>query len=554
MPPDLLLLFLSRHPTMEVGVEQQPGPKRRTSLRLCLPLALSLALGLSGLFAQAANAAPSVTFGAEFAPWSYFNEGGILGTELTFAGAEYHGQVAPLTSFKLQLPIGSGLTTSGFPTCSKETLGPSGQGPAECPEGSAAGPVGSFEAFVSFGSEAVGESGTVEPFFGPGNKLYLFFFGHEPVLVELIAEGHIEAASGGHGPTLVFDVPLVETVPGAPDMSITGLSLELGATREEAGGAEVNSVTLPSACSSGGVGWIWSVEAGFNGEAATPVAEPDEQDCLQSGTHLRSKSTTSLGVSSLTPFEAQPVTYTATVQPGSGPEQTGLVTTGSVTFYEGVEPVAGCANESLAMEGAAGVASCTVSYSDLFVHRIHASYSGGEYYRTSSSAPQTITVQEGSAPTPEPEHKASKEGPKEEPHETLKTTIPNLVTVSSSQLVGLLKKLVPSGKAATIGALRKHGELSLSFAAPEAGTLTVQWYQMPKGAKLASHGKPKPVLVASGHVAFTKPGTGSITVKLTVAGKKLVRTAKRLGLMEKTAFVPVGAAEASARNGLVLRG
>ena len=171
-----------------------------------------------------------MTFGAEFLPWSYFSEGGTVGTELTLAGSEYHGHVAPLTTLNLVLPAGAGLSAAGFPTCSSEALGPDGRGPRLCPTGSVAGPIGSFDALVPFGSETISESGTIQPFFGPGNKLYLYFFGHSPVLVELLAEGVLEAASGGHGPVLELLLPTVETEPGEA-ISLTRLALEIGARR-----------------------------------------------------------------------------------------------------------------------------------------------------------------------------------------------------------------------------------------------------------------------------------------------------------------------------------
>ncbi len=257
-----------------------------------------------------------------------------MGTELTFSGSEYHGQVAPLTSLKLHLPAETVLSNAGFPTCSQETV-LFDIWWEDCPEGSLAGPTGSFIAVAYNGSQAVSESGAVYPFFGPGERLYLLLVGSPPLGLEFVVEGRYEAASPPHGPTLVLSVPIVETVgpPGSePAVSLTELQLELGATREETGGAEVSSVNLPSSCSGK---LAWSVEAGFNGEAASPVGT-SEEDCPSVGS--RGKADTSLEVLPLPPYEEQAVTYTATVQPVGG----GPVPTGAVTFYDRLLPVAGC--------------------------------------------------------------------------------------------------------------------------------------------------------------------------------------------------------------------
>lgn len=521
------------------------------------PLIVAVAImGLVGSLAPAgAIAAPTTTFNAEFGVWSYFGEGTTIGTELTFEGHEYHGQVAPLTSLKLHLPPGTGLSNAGFPTCSEAILGPSGRGPAACPEGSADGPIGSFTAITYVGSEAETESGTVQPFFGGGTKLYLFLFGHNPVLVEDIIEGQIEPAVPPARPTLVLSLPPIETTFNGPLTSLTSLFLELGATREESGGTEVNSITMPSESDCPRGTFAWSAEAGFNGEPATLIG-PNQLDCLQSGTQPRSKSTTSLSASPLVPYEEQVVTYTATVHPvGAGP-----VPIGAVTFYEGVEPLAGC-TVPVEAQGAVAVASCTRSYSDPREHTIHASYSGWQAYRPSTSAPTTVTVQEGTAPE-EPGHEEhhEPEAPKGGGGSTggssgggggsTSSAGGTTATVSAAQLSALLRKeLTPSGKATKIGNLLKHGGLSLSFTAPEAGVLSVQWYEVPKGAKLS---RAKPVLIASGQTRFGGPGKGAVLVRLTRTGKGVLRKAKRLRLVMSEGFASSAATPAKVAASLLL--
>lgn len=62
--------------------------------------------------------------------------------------------------------------------------------------------------------------------------------------------------------------------------------------------------------------------------------------------------------------------------------------------------------------------------------------------------------------------------------------------------------------------------------------------KVPPGAQLAR--KRKPVLIASGKLSFTSAGTRPLKVKLTSAGKQLLRHSKRVKLSSKGAFTPVG--------------
>jgi hypothetical protein len=117
------------------------------------------------------------------------------------------------------------------------------------------------------------------------------------------------------------------------------------------------------------------------------------------------------------------------------------------------------------------------------------------------------------------------------------TTVPNLSAIKALLSVVLL----PRGKAAKASALLKHGGYTMHVTAPAAGTLTVQWYGLPKGAKLAKHAKAKPVLVASGQAVFQAAGVSkSFSVKLTAQGRRLLKHAKRLSLTAKGTFTVTG--------------
>ena len=82
----------------------------------------------------------------------------------------------------------------------------------------------------------------------------------------------------------------------------------------------------------------------------------------------------------------------------------------------------------------------------------------------------------------------------------------------------------------------------MSFKALRAGTLVVNWFSLPRGAKSA--GK-KPTLIASGKKTFKAAGTATLTLKLTAEGAHLLQSAKRLKVTARSAFTPRGAAAIS---------
>jgi hypothetical protein len=75
--------------------------------------------------------------------------------------------------------------------------------------------------------------------------------------------------------------------------------------------------------------------------------------------------------------------------------------------------------------------------------------------------------------------------------------------------------------------LSKSSTYALTFNAPFAGVLTVHW-----GSKKTT--------VANGSIAFGKAGTKKLTLKLTKAGKKLLKASKthKLSISSKATFVP----------------
>jgi hypothetical protein len=110
----------------------------------------------------------------------------------------------------------------------------------------------------------------------------------------------------------------------------------------------------------------------------------------------------------------------------------------------------------------------------------------------------------------------------------------------------LLTEITPTGKAAAIAALLKAGGDTISFKALSAGTALVYWYYVPAGAHIAK-AKPKAQVVASGRLTFAAAGTAKLKIKLTAAGKTLLKReksghAKLLKLTAKATFTPAGRA------------
>lgn len=214
-------------------------------------------LGLAGVALPAgAGAAPTITMKAEAVPIpGYKGTGNILGagaalqTKFTISGTEYGGYPLPLIGVKFYGPTGAKLNTSGFATCAPaklEQIGPSG-----CSQKSQAGPKGSASGVVSFGTERVAETVSVQPFFAPGGGLVFFIDGVTPVSIEKLAVGKIITSSPPYGPTVISEVPLIETVPGALDASAQTISVKVGAAHRQ-GKKTIYYITVPKKCPKGG--------------------------------------------------------------------------------------------------------------------------------------------------------------------------------------------------------------------------------------------------------------------------------------------------------------
>ena len=163
-----------------------------------------------------------------------------------------------------------------------------------------------------------------------------------------------------------------------------------------------------------------------------------------------------------------------------------------------------------------------------------------------TGSPSEEHKEEPKGEAPNEEHKAGGEEHKEEAKTTTTTTNGGggggmTATISSAEVTTLLISGLGSASRVNITTLLKQEQYVMGFQALEAGTLLVQWYEVPKGAKLAK-AKPKPVLVASGQMTFSAAGRGTVHVRITSAGKKLLKHASRLTLTAKASFTATGKA------------
>jgi hypothetical protein len=99
----------------------------------------------------------------------------------------------------------------------------------------------------------------------------------------------------------------------------------------------------------------------------------------------------------------------------------------------------------------------------------------------------------------------------------------------------LLRQLAAAGP--TVAMLLKYGLFSMYFGIPEPATLVVHWYQRHHGAKLGATAKV--VLVASGRVRSEAAGAAIVKIRLTKAGRRLLKHGSRLSLTASVTLTPM---------------
>lgn len=254
---------------------------RRASTRLVLLGLAVIALGLPA----GAVALPTVTVKVKILPilknlnnpkggvWPH--TGDFLGapasleTQFRITGTEYGGFPAPIRKVAVWLPKGTQIHTAGFPTCALSVL--QNKEPEKCPTGSLASPAGhapqsapetcppskplaggASEAcgVVSFGGTRVHEGVKIQAYFAPGG-LNFYIEGVTPTVIEEPFGGLFSGASGVFGSKFATEVPLIETVPGAPAAVAESTTVTIGAAMMKHKKL-ISLGTIPKKCPKGG--------------------------------------------------------------------------------------------------------------------------------------------------------------------------------------------------------------------------------------------------------------------------------------------------------------
>jgi hypothetical protein len=215
-----------------------------------------IALAVLGLPA-AASAATVTGVKAAIKPIPGFPEtGNILGAgalveiEGKLEGTEFPGGLpAPVRKLVIEFPAGTKISATGFPSCTVAKL--EKDGPQGCPAKSrvAYGTVGAADQIGS--GEATRENGTLEVFITPGNGVVAYAHAAAPISVEIVVPAHWETAPPPYGPKLTFNIPLIESVPGAPPVSGTFAHVKAGAAIKKNGKTYYYG-RVPAKCPKGG--------------------------------------------------------------------------------------------------------------------------------------------------------------------------------------------------------------------------------------------------------------------------------------------------------------
>ncbi len=261
----------------------------RTSSAVCAALALLAALAcawhLTTARASAAVTEPTAKLSAALSPENLGRGTTII---FGFTIATTTGEVpSPLTSLDLYYPDNLGIGTSGLglETCNAATL--EVDGPEGCPSQSQMG-YGKGIVEVPFGPEVLRETAQTTIFMAhiqEGHLGLLFYAnGHTPVSAQIVFHGLVLPAGSPFGGDLATTIPLVPTLPGAPNAAVVQLDSTIGPLHliyyEHTHGQYLpyhpRGIILPLTCPRGGFHFAasFSFENGSHTSARTVVPCP----------------------------------------------------------------------------------------------------------------------------------------------------------------------------------------------------------------------------------------------------------------------------------------
>jgi hypothetical protein len=230
---------------------------------------LGASLGLLGVLALppppavAAEAlvTPSVMLTAALTPEDL---GGGTTIHFSFSITAPEGQIpSPPVKIDLLYPANLGIANSGLGLSDCRVVELEADGPSGCPVDSVMG-FGSGVVEVPFGPDVLREAAQVVTFMAPLHDehfaLLFYTVGESPVAAQLVFPGFVLPASAPFGGDLSTEVPLVPTLPEAPDASLVYFNTTLGPSHityyEYARGRSIpyrpRGIRLPRTCPHGG--------------------------------------------------------------------------------------------------------------------------------------------------------------------------------------------------------------------------------------------------------------------------------------------------------------
>jgi hypothetical protein len=237
---------------------------------------LGVALLGCAIVPASAGAAETVVLHTSFSP-DRLGASTTIGFGFDIAGTN-GAPASPLRSVSLRLPPGINYlsTTLGLAICQPAAL--LARGLTGCSPNSR---LGFGDAFVEvpFGSSSGQEIPAIYALMGPphdGNIVVLFYAdGREPVYAQIVFTGELIAGSQTLGGSLNAAVPLIESVPAGPDVSIVKVRTTIGPAHltyyEHVHGRTVSfhptGVSLPLHCPRGG--FQFSAQFAFQDASST---------------------------------------------------------------------------------------------------------------------------------------------------------------------------------------------------------------------------------------------------------------------------------------------
>jgi hypothetical protein len=120
---------------------------------------------------------------------------------------------------------------------------------------------------------------------------------------------------------------------------------------------------------------------------------------------------------------------------------------------------------------------------------------------------------------------------------------------SREQIRALLRtEITPTGRASQVVAVLMAGGYALPFQALAAGLAHVEWDSVSPGGEAHAAAQAQTLEIARGSLAFAGPGTGTLVLKLTLAGRTLLESERTshirlLRVRAKATFTPVAGAD-----------